>query len=282
MVFGTCRLTGSEGKFVDAHLIPRALTKHHTPGKPFIQTRGSLRPIRRQTSWYDPQLVTRDGEDILASYDGWAVGQLRQHRLVWDSWGLRKRLSADDHETIDGTPYGLRRIAGIDRAKLRIFFLSLLWRAAASEMLEFREVSLASKELERLRRLVLDGDPGEPDFFPISLAQLSTRGPQHNLTPIAQDKLIPAYKGEPAKSVSIFRFYFDGLIAHMVREAPVGFTEENLGLQAVGYSDDLILPTVRYEASFQNENLTELMSEAEIRWPQEMAKLYKAAGSEPQ
>ena len=277
-----CRLTGNEGKFVDSHLIPRALTKHHTAGKPFIQTRGSLRPIRRQTSWYDPKLVTREGEDILASYDGWAVAELRKHRLVWDSWGLRKRLSAEDHEPIDGTAYGLRRIFGIDETKLRLFFLSLLWRAAASELVEFKEVMLAPDELEQLRQMVRDGSAGEIDFFPVSLTQLSTRGPKHNHAPIAQDKLIPAYGDVGEASIPIFRFYFDGLIAHFVRGASKGFTEENMGSQAVGYSNELIVPTVSYEASFQNENLSGLMREAEELWPADMEKLYKAAGPEPE
>lgn len=281
MAVGKCRLTGGEGKFVDSHLIPRALTKHHAPGKPFIQTRGLLRPIRRQTSWYDPGLVIREGEDVLAKHDGWAIQELRKHRLIWDSWGLRRQLSASDHELIDGTPYGLRHIEGIDPDKFRLFFLSLLWRAAATDMQEFREVHIDAADIEILRGLVVDQNPGDPDFFPITLMQLSTRGPQHNHAPIAQNKVIPALGGQPAETVPIFRFYFDGLIAHFTRDFKPGFSEAYLGPQAVGHSSKLLIPTVTYNASFQNENLSELMREAEERWPVEMAKLYRAAGLDP-
>lgn len=280
MTVGNCSLTGANGKFVDSHLIPRALTKHHTPGRPFVQTRGAQRPIRRRTSWYDPLLVTQSGEDILSGYDNWAIGQLRHNRLVWSSWGLRRRLAAADHAQVDGTPYGIRHLTGIDKAKLRLFFLSLLWRAAASSLPEFEEVSLHGDELEQLRTLVLEGDPGPLDFFPISLTQLSTRGPAHNHAPIAQDKFIPAYGDAPSSSVPIFRFYFDGLIAHFVRDAALGFTESNMGQQAVGYSDEFLVSTVSYEASFQHENLRELTLEAEDRWPEEMDRLYRAARPE--
>lgn len=279
---GRCLLTGNEGKFVDSHLIPRALTKHHTAGRPFIQTRGSRRPVRRQTSWYDPKLVTREGEDILSDYDNWAVAEFRKHRLIWDSWGLRKRLFVEDHQTIDGTDYGLRCIRGIEQARLRLFFLSLLWRAAASDLTEFEEVKIPSDELEQLRKTVREGTIGDLDFFPVSLTQLSTRGPKHNHAPIAQDKVIPAFGAAAGMKIEIFRFYFDGLIAHFVRNAPNGFTEQHMGPQAVGYSQDLIVPTVSYEASFQNENLRELMLEAEHMWPADMEKLYRAVGPNPE
>ena len=70
---GTCRLAGMRGEFVEAHILPKALTRPERRGAALYQYRSGHRPIRRWTSWYDTNLVTGDGERILEEYDGWAI-----------------------------------------------------------------------------------------------------------------------------------------------------------------------------------------------------------------
>ncbi len=151
MTVGRCKLTGKTGKFVKAHIIPAALTRPSRSGAPLIQWGDDARPIRRRSSWYDHRLVTADGEAILAAYDGWAIKQMRLHKLVWSGWGEEETLTAKSFDEIPGTPWGLRSIAGVDTRKLRLFFLSLLWRAAESELPEFSQIYLGSGELHMLR-----------------------------------------------------------------------------------------------------------------------------------
>jgi hypothetical protein len=151
MPVGTCQLTGSRGPFVRAHIIPAALTKPEYAGAPLVQGSVEYRPVRRWTSWYDTQLVTQEGETILRDYDTWAIRELRKQKLVWSGWGKRSVLDEPEHRTIRSTPYGVRVIKGIDLPRLRGFFLSLLWRAAATKLPEFVEVVLSNEDLERLR-----------------------------------------------------------------------------------------------------------------------------------
>ena len=67
--FGVCRLTGTHGKFAKSHLIPRSLTKPTENGAPLLQA-GNREPIReRYDSWYDRQIVTQEGENILGRID---------------------------------------------------------------------------------------------------------------------------------------------------------------------------------------------------------------------
>jgi hypothetical protein len=273
--FGVCKLTGVEGRFVDSHIIPRALTKPEEPGKTFIQGGRGFRPERRASSWYDSELVIEEGEAILRDYDTWAIRELRKHRLIWGSWGASKRLSAPDFEPIPDTRYGYRRISGIDTHRLRLFFLSLLWRAAASSRYEFDEIQIPVSHLEHLTAIVRGRQLASIDFYPMSLTQISTRGPAHNQTPIAQELFIPSVEGEPEHSIPIFRFYFDGLIAHIHRGTEGGHAERRMGPAAIGFDEEtLVLSTVTFEDSFQRENLKNLIGEAHERWPEIMRRLY--------
>ena len=271
MTVGRCKLTGKTGKFVKAHIIPAALTRPSRSGAPLIQWGDDARPIRRRSSWYDHRLVTADGEAILAAYDGWAIKQMRLHKLVWSGWGEEETLTAKPFDEIPGTPWGLRSIAGVDTRKLRLFFLSLLWRAAESELPEFSQIYLGSGELHMLRDMLIKGNDSPQDFFPISLTQLSTRGTIHNQAPQYEFKHVPDLNGS-ADPVPIFRFYFDGLVVHFCTKYYSIEEVTKLDPQVVGADSTITLLTVRSEKSWQHENFLRLLSEGYQSWPQDMNK----------
>jgi hypothetical protein len=272
MVKGVCKLTGQYGKFIDAHLIPKALTRPEKKGSPFVQAGSGSRPNRRWSSWYDNRLVTQAGEDILTALDTWAITELRKHKLVWSGWGPMQSLS-ESHTQIPGTPWGIREIEGIDPQRLRLFFLSLLWRAAATEREEFSEVVLPHEDVERLRLMLLNNDPQPLSFYPTQLTQLSTLGIIHNHTPLLATKTIPAFFDRGGQQVPFFRFYFDGLIAHMHCQTDDATAEVSLGPLVVGADQKLAVPTVRFEESFQMTNLMQIMGETEAGWPEVMTRI---------
>jgi hypothetical protein len=212
-------------------------------------------------SWYDRSLVTREGEDILAALDSWAITELRKHKLVWTGWGPMTVLNAD-HDAINGTPWGIRRIKLIDTRRLRLFLLSLLWRAAASSRPEFSGVALPPEDLEFLRTMIIRGNPAPLYFYPMALVQLSTMGEIHNHTPFADVKHVPAIGDEPERLIPIFRFYFDGLIIHVHQQATDSGYEARLGSLIVGNSEELAVSTVTFEASYQLENLRTTVAES--------------------
>lgn len=262
---GVCQLTGERGRFLKAHIIPRALAPPRQGGEPFAQIGLRQRPSRRRESWYDPKIVTQAGEDILTAYDTFAIREMRRLKLVWGAWGPMLALSTSDYAAIPGTPWGMRRIQFSDPLRMRLFFLSVLWRAAVSEMAVFQEITLRQSDLRRLRRCVRDGSPPPDDLFPITLTQLSTRGVMHNLGPIAQIKEVPLSGGTPRK-VPIFRFYFDGLVAHFHR-SPTTETIDGLVPMLVGQPGPTTLSTVTFEASWQLLNLRNTMADAEHDFP---------------
>lgn len=262
---GVCKLTGDSGRFVDSHLLPKALTKADGLAPGLVQM-GNGRKEKRSSSWYDQHLVVAAGERILAEYDDWAIRVLRRHAMVWSGWG--PRISLNDFRRIPGTPWGLRSVSGDDWKKLRLFFLSLLWRAAATNRPEFNEVEIPPDHLERLRQMVLNGDPEPVAFYAISLTQISTMGIRHNHAPIAFTKIIPSLEeGQAAIEEPTFRFYLDGLVIHFSRLSSEQNEARDLGPLVVGAEDTITLSTVAFENSAQAENLSIVGMEAEAGRP---------------
>jgi hypothetical protein len=261
---GECKLTGEHGRFVRSHIIPRALAPPAPNGKPFAQIGQRRRPTRRRDSWYDQNLVTRPGENILTAFDTFAIAELRRLKLVWQSWGPMQTLCVPDFTAWSPT-HGGRQVIFSDPSRMRLFFLSLLWRAAATTLAEFSEIDVRASDMRRLRAAIRDGiDPGE-SFYPVTLTQLSTLGLMHNHGPIAQIKPIPQMRGVPPRRLQIFRFFMDGLIAHFHRDVDA-MDMDGLTPMLVGGSSTVI-STVSFEASFQAENLAYVMAEAEYEFP---------------
>jgi hypothetical protein len=201
---GICKLTGKQGKFVKSHIIPKALTRPTKLGNKFIQLDPlsiDKRYIKRASSWYDKTIVIREGEDHLSDLDSHAIEELRALGLLWSSDKIRQPATKSIHE--------LAIVEFNDPTKIRIFFLSLLWRAAVSSLPEFKEIELPLNAIERLRKIIIGEVDDQLSFFPVILIQLPTKGPTHNFVPIKQQVQAGADKKE------VYRFYMEGLIAHI-------------------------------------------------------------------
>lgn len=258
---GICALTHDEGEFIAAHLIPKALTRPSLPGRPLVQIASGKKPTRHWDSWYDNQLVTIKGENILTEFDTWAIRHLRAHKLVWSGWGQAQTLEGL-YSPLPDSPWGLRRVDGIDTLKLRLYFLSLLWRAAATSRVEFAGVDISREDLERLRIMLNERNATPISFYRIQLTQLSTKGVIHNMPPIAQYKEIRnSVIGFPHRLEKIFRFYFDGLIAH-IHLPEIEPVDRDLGSMVLGARNSIVLSTITYEHSFERENLNTVLSES--------------------
>lgn len=271
---GICKLTKSEGEFIRSHIIPKALTKPEAPGLPFVQSGKGTRPMRRWMSWYDRQLVTQAGEDELSKIDHIGIEILRNKKLIWSSWGPMLKLSTSDHNLIDiQNGWGFRKIEGINTSNLRLFILSILWRAAASHMSEFSEIKIPANDLEKLRILVLNRQVGDISFYPATLIQLSTIGEIHNNSPFATTVSTPSIGGDPGRKIQVFRFYFDGLVVHVHRSSIDDGYAQSLGGLVVGGDTLLSLSTVTYENSFQRENIEAIRYETLREWPDVIDRL---------
>jgi hypothetical protein len=247
---------------VRSHLLPKAVTRPNVPGNRLIQAGPGLRPRSRWDSWYDDKLVIREGEDILARYDSRGIEELSRLKLIWKSWEPEMSLTASVIVEPGMPSFGVRKVTCKNPPMLRLFFLSLLWRAAATNRPEFREIHVDKDHLDLLRRMVHDGDPEPLDFYPTTLLQIASRGPTHNFVPIALDDTFDPGDGVMYRH-HIFRFYFDGLIAHMHR------SKNTKGIEpfVVGCGPELVVQMQLVDDSFQLGNLRRLTTETMLRWP---------------
>lgn len=270
-MYGVCALTGVRGTFVKSHLIPRALTRIEPANDPIVLINGDqARPRRRWDSWYDGRLVTRAGEDILREYDSWGIATLRRHHLIWSSWGACVQVPAP-HDQHDQDPFfGIRVFEDIEPAQWRLFFASLLWRAAATTLPEFAEIIIPPGDLEVLRRSLVTGTPLGDDFYPVALTQLSTRGQDHIRAPLKKEMLLFDDAGNPLGTTPIFRFYFDGLTAQF--RIPGNLPLQPLGPSGVGNEARFAVVTVPFETSRQRIDLEQNLASVRVRWPDDVKR----------
>lgn len=259
MASGKCALTLKEGSFVESHIIPRALTQTINKEAGFVQVGGDAKGKKRWSSWYDNKLCTAEGEKFLSDLDDWAIKFLRSKRMVWSGWGPLQKL--DDH-ALTG-PYGVKTVEVYDPDRLRLFMISLLWRAAATRLQEFKDISVPEKDLETMRLAIINNILPPIEFYPASLSQLRTIGVKHNQSPTSATKIIPDLGQEYPKDVPIFRFYFDGLIIHF-HNTSLDTNAQTLGPLIVGNEKSLTVSTIDFEASLQRENLLNFMASTGI------------------
>ncbi|MFL6876138.1 hypothetical protein ACJ6YJ_14865 [Pseudomonas marginalis] len=259
---GRCALLNIEGKFAKSHLIPRALTGADSPGERFIEAGRGSRPIRRYSSWYDHHMVIAEGEKILSLIDDAGIAELRKHRLVWSGFAGKKKLHINDFLVPPDpvTGIGVREILDVDQNKIRLFFLSLLWRALKTSIKEFEYLENLNVDLELLASHLVRLESGLPSYLPIVISQISTVGFTHNHSPTIQESVFP-----DGKTYRFYRFYMQGVIAHVY----IGCESLHVDAPAmvVGGADSLVVVTHKFENSRQFAEARDSIVEAHQQWP---------------
>jgi len=252
-----CALTQKVGRPVKSHIIPLALTRLSRTGEKHLETGIGYGVKKRANSWYDNALVTREGEDILAAIDAIGIDQLRKHKLVWSSWGKDIELKSNDQSHENGIP--AHRSIKFDKAEcIQLLLLSILWRAAASNRPEFKEIVLERAVLEDLRLKVVAKNPGDFSEYPIQLFQISSLGVIHNRTPLLEVKEIADSNQTPKETIEYARLYFDGFVAHI--HLPRGAELSNLYLRAcLSQTEETIVFLHKFEDSRAQANIVEMV-----------------------
>lgn len=194
---GVCQLTGDFGPFQRSHILPKAVTKLSDNGERYRETSLNTRPVWRSNSWYDYNLVTAKGEKILSEIDDLAISELRKHKLIWSGFGPKWKNSPTSYRLDEP----VRTVSGLNTKLVRLFFISLLWRAAASQREEMSDIYLPQQELDVLKLMIVRKESGEPGFLPMYINQISNIGVHHNRTPIYEKQVIGDIE------VDTFRFY---------------------------------------------------------------------------
>lgn len=196
MGVGTCQLCRSDGvSLVKAHIIPKslygdALDHQEGPAKLISDIRGNF-PRRSRIGVYDDGIVCAICEALFSPWDDYA------HELLFQTQATK------EHQH-DGKVVAYE-FDGIDYVKLKLFFISLLWRAHVSTQQFFRAVNVGPFAAT-LVKMIQEGDPGDTQDFAVFVARFD-----HPLSEAFADP----YLIRPFGAINGYAFYFARHMAYI-------------------------------------------------------------------
>ncbi len=186
-----CKLTHKEGNPVKAHIIASAFHDRSPKTSSLIVGSGKNHyPKRSRTGLYDAELVTAEGEEIFKKLDDYAYKLLVENRGALRPYVLEGKLVGAGLNTNE-----------FDYSKLKLFFLSLLWRASETSLLAFNKVKLGP-HAEVIRQMVVNGNPGSVEKYSV----IPFRFQEDQATPFKKGSLIYPYR-EKLLGITIYRFF---------------------------------------------------------------------------
>lgn len=156
-----CQLCGLSKKLIKAHPIPESFFRQlrDDSGPPRLMTdRPGVFPKRAPIGIYDKTILCGSCEKIFQLWDDYA--QL----LLIQEFDTANKIE-DSGKTL---AYVFPRY---DYAKLKLFFISVLWRAAVASHSFYAKVRLGP-HADRAKKLILEGNPGSVDDFMVVLGRL--------------------------------------------------------------------------------------------------------------
>jgi hypothetical protein len=160
-----CRLCGEDRPLIEAHIIPRPFFRDFgvAPGHgKVLSSTAGVYPKKVRTGFYDPGILCGSCDNKIG---------------VWDQYGSALFLDQLDQFVPfpdRSNPVAFAR-SDYDFVRLRLFLLSVLWRAGISSLAMFDRVRLGPYEMI-LHRLISEADPGPPDDFCTVLSIFTTDG----------------------------------------------------------------------------------------------------------
>ncbi|MDD3607947.1 MAG: hypothetical protein PHQ20_04110 [Candidatus Moranbacteria bacterium] len=156
-----CKLCQKEKRLIDSHIIPRAFfeflyPKDEEKRKSLVMISKDRYDKRRPIGSYE-KLLCKDCDQMLGTYDDYAQKLLLKTSLKF-------------YPNVKEMAY---LINSYDHFKLKMFFISLLWRASISQLEEFALIDCGPFK-ERLRELILLNSIGLEDEFSIFLSKFDS------------------------------------------------------------------------------------------------------------
>jgi hypothetical protein len=172
-VNGSCRLCLQEKKLVKAHIIPEHFyTNLYNEKGQYVEVHvnkdKSERTKKRLKGIWDNTILCGDCDNtILGKLDDYAAKIF---------WGYRnQQLNIKEFQRPDQPLVQWRTAYGIDTARIKLFFLSVLWRAHISKNVFFKDVDLETEDCDKIRSMIMENNPGTRDDYPILLLHYSRK-----------------------------------------------------------------------------------------------------------
>jgi hypothetical protein len=190
-----CKFCGNDRKLIKAHVIPEGFFRR------FRSSPNSLRLItneagehekRAPVGVYDKAIVCGGCESLWKTWDEYAQLLLADTPLNSEVRYHKGQLLA-------------HIVKDFDHDKLKLFFISILWRASASTQPFFSKIELGPFE-KAAKQHISTADAGGVDDFAVILAKFDAS--------LAKPIMLSPHKVEFC-GVTYYRFYISGYVAHV-------------------------------------------------------------------
>jgi hypothetical protein len=187
-------LPGNRRRFVNAHIIPEGFFRRLRDGTTtprLISNTPDTFPQPAPIGVYDAAILCDSCEPLFGEWDEYAQQMLRAEP------GGVPHILPDD--TVVGWELPEYRYD-----LLKLFFVSVLWRASVSTRYFYRRVKAGPFE-DVAKRMIQARDPGPPEQFAVTVARLAG--------PLGATILDP--HTDRSENVNYYRFYFGGYIGYI-------------------------------------------------------------------
>jgi hypothetical protein len=189
-----CKFCGRQVPLVKAHIIPESMYPLEEVRREPLAIIHSDPNAPHGKSWigeYDSTLVCAGCETMFSPWDDYAIRIFRQEP------------TKNNYLYIDGEP-SLYTLDIYDYKKLKLFFVSLLWRAAESNRPPFANVNIGAKHTARLKRMIENEDPGDAEDYSVYIVRFMHRDGFHKAV------MTPQRQRRGDDRVSFWHFYLAG------------------------------------------------------------------------
>jgi hypothetical protein len=159
----TCKLTGTKGPGVKAHIVPKAFyvlpPQNEGPMLLMSNKTGTFKK-KLPIGIYDDSFVTKEGEKFFEKWDCYAVNILIKGWYNFEKIEVNGELVA-------------WRLPEYNYSLLKLFALSVLWRAHCSNHNAFSRVHLGS-HADVIRQMLLSNYPGKSEEYSVNIARWKT------------------------------------------------------------------------------------------------------------
>lgn len=203
MPVGLCRYCLNTKPLIEAHIIPKGFFKRIEGNGPNYILDEDNHPRKSRKGYYDTRILCAGCDNKIGLWDDYA-----QVILTMDMSGFT-RISGP--EGIGGWDH-----YSCDYQKLKLFFISLLWRASISKLAAFKKIDIGPWE-DVARAMMMADDPGDAQAFTVILTRFTEVFGHSFFDPHMQD----------IEGIQYGRFYMAGFQAFIkAGTRPSSFLEE--------------------------------------------------------
>jgi len=227
-----CKLCGEDRPLIRAHIIPESFFRKLRDDEPtllIVTNNPGAFPKRAPIGVYDQELLCAACEATFGQFDSYGAEVLLNRRdELFKPVAQNKEVLAFSAD-------------GIDQELLSMFFVSVLWRAAATSQMFFANIKLGPFQ-DTAKHVLRGSAPEDKHIFATVLSRWTVSKKQQNLTTSIMNPSAESYDG-----INAYRLYFGEHVAYIkVDKRP--YPEPLKSLQ-IGAQKTLFVTTRNFDES---------------------------------